>query len=150
MCDYSLERQHSRPAAIGDRLVSTGFPDTPTRGFASPADINVAVCLRPGTELGFAAPIEVDGLWSGAAGASGPQPPSAGRVAIFRKINSSARAMHHDALELENGSVILLTQLRPGQQAVVLQLPAEPPAAADHEHSDEPVSPGMPEVPEPV
>ena len=51
MCDYSLELVASRPANVGDKLVSTGFPLTSTRGFASVDDSNVAVCLLPGTEL---------------------------------------------------------------------------------------------------
>ena len=33
MCDYSLELVASRPAKVGDKLVSAGFPHTPTRGF---------------------------------------------------------------------------------------------------------------------
>ena len=52
MCDYSLELA-SRPAKVGDKLVSTGFPHTVTRGFASVDEPNVAVCLLPGTELAF-------------------------------------------------------------------------------------------------
>ena len=35
MCDYSLERVASRPARVGDKLISTSFPHTITRGFAS-------------------------------------------------------------------------------------------------------------------
>ena len=49
MCDYSLENVLSRPAAVADRLVSTTFSNTITRGFAAADDINVAVCLLPGT-----------------------------------------------------------------------------------------------------
>jgi hypothetical protein len=52
MCDYSLHLLESRPAKVGDKLVSTRFPETITRGFASVEDRNVAVCLLPGTELG--------------------------------------------------------------------------------------------------
>ena len=53
MCDYSLHLVASRPAKVGDKLVSTSFPHTTTRGFASVDDRNVAVCLLPGTELAF-------------------------------------------------------------------------------------------------
>ena len=53
MCDYSLELVASRPAMVGDKLVSTRFPNTITRGFASVEEKNVAVCLLPGTELAF-------------------------------------------------------------------------------------------------
>ena len=34
MCDYSLHLVASRPAKVGDKLVSTSFPHTTTRGFA--------------------------------------------------------------------------------------------------------------------
>ena len=34
--------------------------------------------------------------------------------------------MHHDALEFPDGTIVLLTDLREGQQATVLQLPAQP------------------------
>ena len=33
MCDYSLELVASRPAKVGDKLVSSSFPHTITRGF---------------------------------------------------------------------------------------------------------------------
>ena len=33
---------------------------------------------------------------------------------------------HHDALEFPDGQVVLLTHLREGQRATVLQLPAQP------------------------
>jgi len=32
--------------------------------------------------------------------------------------------MHHDALELANGRIALVTKLREGQRATILQLPA--------------------------
>jgi hypothetical protein len=35
MCDYSLHLVASRPAKVGDKLVSTSFPRTTTRGFAN-------------------------------------------------------------------------------------------------------------------
>ena len=53
MCDYSLELVASRPAKVGDKLVSASFPHTITRGFVSVDDPNVAVCVVPGTELAF-------------------------------------------------------------------------------------------------
>ena len=31
---------------------------------------------------------------------------------------------HHDALEFPDGEIVLLTKLKPGQRATVLQLPA--------------------------
>ena len=43
MCDYSLELVASRPAKVGDKLMSTGFPHTISRGFASADDPKVAL-----------------------------------------------------------------------------------------------------------
>jgi hypothetical protein len=53
MCDYSLHNVGTRPAKVGDKLVTREFFHTLTRGFASPADLSVAVCVLPGTELSF-------------------------------------------------------------------------------------------------
>jgi hypothetical protein len=63
MCDYSLENQISRPAEIGDRLVTSSFPMTPTRGFCAAGEPGVAICLLPGTELAFDRPVQYAGLW---------------------------------------------------------------------------------------
>ena len=48
------------------------------------------------------------------------------KTAIFRQTNKDWVAIHHDALEFPDGQIVLLTLLREGQQATVLQLPAEP------------------------
>ncbi len=53
MCDYSLHSVKSRPANVGDKLTTHDF-GTGTRGFAASEDMNVAVCVLPGTELSFA------------------------------------------------------------------------------------------------
>jgi hypothetical protein len=53
MCDYSLQSIRSRPAKVGDRLVTRDF-GTGTRGFAAVDDLETAICLLPGTELAFA------------------------------------------------------------------------------------------------
>src|SRR5215212_8479954 len=53
MCDYSLHNVASRPAKVGDKLVTTQFYGTTTRGFAATGDPGVAVCLLPGTEIAF-------------------------------------------------------------------------------------------------
>ena len=39
--------------------------------------------------------------------------------------------MHHDALEFPDGRIVLLTKLSEGQEATVLQLPAQPTTAAE-------------------
>ena len=117
MCDYSLHLVASRPAKVGDKLVSTSFPETTTRGFASVDDRNVAVCLLPGTELAFEKEVrcETGMLLSWTLGH---------RVARFRQVDKDRSNVHHDALEFPNGKIVLLTHLCKGQRATVLQLPA--------------------------
>jgi hypothetical protein len=53
MCDYSLQFVTSRPARVGDKLVSTRFSNSLTRGFAAIGEPGMAVCLLPGTEVAF-------------------------------------------------------------------------------------------------
>jgi len=53
MCDYSLDLVASRPAKVDDKLVTTTFQNSMTRGFATIGEPNVAVCLLPGTEIAF-------------------------------------------------------------------------------------------------
>ena len=122
MCDYSLELIRSRPAKAGDKLASTSFPNTPTRGFAAADDRSVAVCLLPGTELSFEKEVQRDiGMvvgWN--LGHS---------LAKFQHVNKNQPNVHHDALEFPDGKIVLLTQLREGQYATVLQLPALPSVA---------------------
>ncbi len=120
MCDYSLHGVATRPAKVGDRLISTSFPaSTFTRGFAAMEARDVAVCLAPGTEVAFDKPIEVDVGFGFL-----PNRRLTERVARFRQVNPDRPNMHHDALELPNGEVVLLTRLAEGQTATVLQLPA--------------------------
>lgn len=64
MCDYSLEHLASRPAKVGDKLVSTKFKHSLTGGFCAVGEPTVAVCLQPGTELAFERDIEtLSGFW---------------------------------------------------------------------------------------
>lgn len=60
MCDYSLHAVASRPAKIGDQLITTTFPNTVTRGFCALEERHVAVCLLPGTEIAFEKEAEFD------------------------------------------------------------------------------------------
>lgn len=119
MCDYSLENYQSRPAVIGDRLVSYRF-GSGTVGFHADAarpscpENVVAVCLRPGTELAFDQPVCL----------AKPVGDTEQRTAIFRRVNEHLASQHHDCLELANGSRVMLTWLLPGQRVTVLQLPA--------------------------
>jgi len=119
MCDYSLHHVASRPAAVGDTLVTTRFVNTPTGGFAARDNANVAVCLRPGTELAFEHDVECEpalGIL--------PSRKIGQRLARFRQINVEQACVHHDALEFPDGKIVLVTRLREGQQATVLQMPA--------------------------
>ena len=60
MCDYSLHHVASRPAKVGDKLLTSKFFNTPTGGFAAVDDVNVAVCLLPGTEIAFEQDVECE------------------------------------------------------------------------------------------
>ena len=128
MCDYSLHSIKSRPAKIGDKLTTRDF-GTGTRGFAPSEDASVAVCVRPGTELSFAREVTCQSI-----GMLGWRDKVIKhKTAIFRQINKERFAAHHDALEFPDGRIVLLTCLREGQEATVLQLPAQPRTAVESE-----------------
>ena len=104
MCDYSLQNVRSRPAKVGDKLVTKNFR-WGTSGFADYEDEDCAVCVKPGTEIAF----------------------SNGETAIFRQINKDEKYKHHDALEwAPDGRIELLTRLKDGRRATILQMPAAP------------------------
>ncbi len=126
MCDFSLRSVRSRPARVGDKLVTRDF-GTGTRGFAAADDFGLAVCVMPGTELAFAG--EVACMPTGFLGWK-PRTISH-RTAIFRQVNKNKSAAHHDALEFPDGGTVLLTLLCEGQAATVLQLPAQPTPPAE-------------------
>jgi len=117
MCDYSLHHVASRPAKVGDQLISTRFHNSITRGFAAVDEPNVAVCLLPGTEVAFEQTVEYEAVIPFI---RRRQPH---RVARFRQVNTNYAATHHDALEFPDGRIVLLNALREGQSATVLQLP---------------------------
>jgi hypothetical protein len=122
MCDYSLELVASRSAKIGDKLVTTKFQNSMTRGFAAIGEPNVAVCLLPGTEVAFERQVKYERFFalfpSMKFGSLGK------KVAQFQQVNVGKRGVHHDALEFPDGELVLLTRLCEGQRATVLQLPA--------------------------
>ena len=122
MCDYSLDLVASRPARVGDELVTTMFENSMTRGFAAIGEPNVAVCLLPGTEIAFEKEVKYERFFalfpSMKFGRLGE------KVAQFRQINMGKPCVHHDALEFPDGETVLLTRLCEGQHATVLQLPA--------------------------
>ena len=126
MCDYSLQTVRSRPAKVGEKLTTHDFL-TGTRGFAAPEDCNTAVCLLPGTELAFARAVSCRprGLLGWKARTVNHT------TAIFRQLNKDNLHAHHDALEFPDGQTVLLTDLFEGQEATVLQLPAQSVTAAE-------------------
>jgi hypothetical protein len=126
MCDYSLQTVRSRPAKVGEKLRTQRFI-TGTSGFAAPEDARTAVCVLPGTELAFASAIKCSprGLFAWKPRVIHHS------TAIFRKVNKDNPRTHHDALEFPDGKMVLLTELVEGQEATVLQLPAQPASAAE-------------------
>jgi hypothetical protein len=116
MCDYSLRAVASRPAEVGETLITTTFRGTSTRGFASERDPNTAVCMLPGTELAFAENVRYDSRWI--------WPKTLDfRVGKFGEIDPHIPDRHHDAVEFPDGTFVLVTQLCEGQRVSVLQLP---------------------------
>jgi hypothetical protein len=139
MCDYSLERVASRPAKVGDKLVTTTFSNTFTRGFAAADEPDVAVCLMPGTELAFESEVACKprfGFFIERQTHHG--------VARFRKVNPEQPHAHHDALEFPDGEIVLLTRLVEGQHATVLQLPVGADGKPVHHHDEEETHPEQP------
>jgi len=116
MCDYSLHAVASRPAKVGEKLMSTTFRGTSTRGFASESEPAVAVCMLPGTELAFEDDVKYDSRWFWTKTVRS-------RVAKFNALERHVPDRHHDAIEFADGTRVLVTQLREGQRVTVLQLP---------------------------
>ena len=114
MCDYSLQHVRSRPAKVGDKLTTRDF-GTCTRGFAAAEDAGVAVCVLPGTELAFSRAVSVVHPRF----LAGWKVETLGHAtAIFRQVNKNEPRKHQ-------------TQLCEGQEATVLQLPAQPASAGE-------------------
>jgi hypothetical protein len=131
MCDFSLLSVRSRPAKVGDKLLTRDF-GTGTHGFAAADDPGLAVCVMPGTELAFAGEVACRpiSLWPISLFAWKTKTINH-QTAIFRQVNKNKHWSHHDALEFPDGRTVLLTLLAEGQKATVLQLPAQPTTAAE-------------------
>lgn len=123
MCDYSISSAvKTRKAVKGDKLVTANFGSTRGFGDLDPThEAVVAVCLVPGTEIAFDKPVRAILSYN----VSDPDQvlPS---VAKFTQVDKDHQGRHHDAIEFADGTRVLLTHLREGQRATVLQLPAEP------------------------
>jgi hypothetical protein len=126
MCDYS-----SRLARVGDKLVTTQFWNTTTRGFSPMGETNVAVCLLPGTEVAFDR--EVQHQVAGFRLRVFKKEPGQIRhkVARARMVNVDNPFAHHDAIEFPDGQIVLLSHLCVGQHLTVLQLPAQATSPAE-------------------
>ena len=123
MCDFSLQHAKSRPAVVADKLVSHNF-GRGTIGFKSvddPVGDATAVCILPGTELGFDKAIKLRWSYN-----EGTRFEGQFTTAIFRQRDKDKPNVHHDVLEMPDGRQVLLTHLEEGQNATVLQLPAAP------------------------
>ena len=123
MCDYSLQSVASRPAEVGEQLITKNF-GTGTTGFAPASGEDVAVCVLPGTEIAFDEYIEASGAVNLLYRT--PYDTKSTKVGRFCQVKKDEKYAHHDALELPSGDVVLLNWLKPGQKATVLQLPAAP------------------------
>jgi hypothetical protein len=73
--------------------------------------------LLPGTELAFEQDVKYDNGWIWTRTINI-------RVGKFGAINPKVPHSHHDAIEFPDGTSVLLTHLKEGQRATVLQLPA--------------------------
>ncbi len=116
MCDYSLQHVASRPAKVGDKLITSNFKGSMTHGFAAIGQPDVAVCLLPGTEIAFENEVKQDGFFRS-------KTMTDQKTAIFRQLNKDQPSTFHDALEFADGQIVLLARLKAGVQATVLQLP---------------------------
>jgi hypothetical protein len=140
MCDYSLHAVKTRPALVGETLITTTFRGTSTRGFASEREPEVAVCMLPGTELAFAENVKYDSRWIWTR-------QTRFQVGKFGVTDRHIPDRHHDTIEFPDGSRVPVTLLCEGQRATVLQLPvvqrtADRPAAIAGAPAAAPVSTG--------
>jgi len=116
MCNYSNYAAETRDAVQGEVLV------VHYGGFSDPENLNIAVCLKPGTELGFDEPIRHRGSYR----YSNHQWPN---QLVDDRVLQVARSRivgpeNLDALEFSDGRYMLLSNLIAGQRAKVLQLPS--------------------------
>ena len=128
MCDYSMHAVATRPAQVGETLITTTFRGTSTRGFASPGEPAVAVCMLLGTELAFAENVKYGSRWIWTKTIDF-------RVGKFGAVDPDVPHRHHDAIEFPDGSRVLVTLLCEGQRVTVLQLPVVD-RAIGHARSD--------------
>ena len=100
-----LTRLSHRPAKVGDKLVTTQFLGTVTRGLAAVAEPQTAVCMPPGTEVAFDQDVKYAHplLWFRNCTIKE-------RVAKIRQVNTDNSQTHHDALEFPSGRLMLVNR----------------------------------------
>ena len=113
MCDYSLDFVASRPAKVGDKLITAEFSGAITRGFTAVGEPEVAICLLLGTELAFEKAVEYEPRFH----LFHPSRKTEGKVAQFRQVDSDQLYAHHDALEFPDGQTMsrALLKMRSGR-----------------------------------
>jgi hypothetical protein len=133
MCDYSIKAEKSRPAKVADKLTTHRFVGGSV-GFCAGGDTDTAVCVLPGTEIAFEDNIVFGYNDVNDSNLSCWNDKRIGhKTAIFRQDHKDQERMHHDYIELPDGSRHTLSSLAPGQNATVLQLPATPKTEAEVE-----------------
>jgi hypothetical protein len=96
MCDFSLEHLASRPAKVGDQLITTKFGGRFTTGFCATSGRMHQTWNR----TAFEREIECESLLFKRRAGS--------QVARFRRVNEDRKCVHHDALELPSGKLSCL------------------------------------------
>src|ERR1700730_14789968 len=103
MCDYSLHVVASRPAKVGDKLVTTEFWNTTTRGFAPVGEPKVAVCLLPGTQVAIEREVQRTATAFQLRFLKREPEHIRHKVSRFRQVNLDNPCTHHDAIEFPDG-----------------------------------------------
>lgn len=120
MCNYSGYAAKTRDAVKGDTMV------VHHGGFFEPNNLEMAVCLKPGTELGFSEPIRHCGSYRYSNHQWNPEGGWALTPSTLKEQVARSRIVgpeNLDAIEFSDGTYMLLTNLIAGQRVKVLQLP---------------------------
>lgn len=116
MCDYSVAAvPRDGTARKDEELTLVNFadhmPGHVVRGFASPMNLRMPVCMLPGTKLRYL------GLTS--------HPVPTEGVAEFVQTHLDDPHTTHDALRFDGNRIVKLSHLAPGMQVRVIEVPAE-------------------------